>query len=84
MSTVVVAEPPLPSLASTVSMYDGSVSWSRAPDTVIAPVLVATANLPAPLPPMIPYSTVSPSSGSVAVTAPTEVPVAAVSATENA
>ena len=50
ISTVVVATPSRSSLASTISVYEGALSWSRAPATVTSPVLMAMANLPAELP----------------------------------
>ena len=48
--TVTVAVAPSPSAASTVSVYESAVSWSRAAAIVIAPVTTSMANLPSALP----------------------------------
>ena len=58
------------------------VSWSRAPETVIAPVVSPMSNTSPVLPLVIEYESSSSVSSSVAMTVPTEVPVAAFSATE--
>ena len=83
-ATVAVAVSPLPSLASTVSVYEDAVAESRAAATVICPVVVSRANLPSAFPAVSEYITVAPAVGLMAETTLTAWPTDASSNTVNA